>query len=114
MDSSIEWSPVRSIAAAAADNQQQLASQAANELRMRSLQVHHHSYLTGVLHTAMVKSSHLCVNLCTCIQTCSEVQSAQDMIQGRGAGWTCRMITCTLSLRRTPYRMSLALSQKGS
>ncbi|CAL5227738.1 g10754 [Coccomyxa viridis] len=38
MDSLIEWSPVRSIAAAAAEDQQQLASQAANELRMRSLQ----------------------------------------------------------------------------
>ena len=40
-DSAIEWSPVRSIAAAAAEDQQQLASQAANELRMRSLQVRH-------------------------------------------------------------------------
>ena len=46
MDISIEWAPVRSIAAAAADDQQQLASQAANELRMRSLQVRH-SYLLG-------------------------------------------------------------------
>ncbi len=44
MDSLIEWSPVRSIAAAAAEDQQQLASQAANELRMRSLQVCHPSY----------------------------------------------------------------------
>lgn len=39
MHSAIEWAPARSIADAAADDRQQLASQAATELRMRSLQV---------------------------------------------------------------------------
>lgn len=48
MDSEIEWSPVRSIASAAADERQQLASQAATELRMRSLQVRHPVVLSKI------------------------------------------------------------------
>ena len=54
MDSEIEWSPVRSIASAAADERQQLASQAATELRMRSLQVRHPIVLKDIFSDAYV------------------------------------------------------------
>ena len=58
MDREIEWSPVRSIASAAADDRQQLASQAATERRMRSLQVR---------NTTVLK------NICTDVYVCPAV-----------------------------------------
>ncbi len=63
MDSTIEWSPVRSIAAAAAEDQQQLASQAANELRMRSLQVRHKCCARVWCIHPVAKQSHLLPHL---------------------------------------------------
>ncbi len=114
MDSSIEWSPVRSIAAAAADDQQQLASQAANELRMRSLQVRPHSSLTAVVAHCNGQSFppvYPFVHLYPALNRGSE-RPRHD--SGSNAGWACRIITCTLSLCCTPRLMSSALSQNGS
>ncbi|CAK0751193.1 hypothetical protein CVIRNUC_002049 [Coccomyxa viridis] len=73
-DGSVDWAPARSIASAAADDRQQLASQAATELRMRSLQrMATSKYTTARMSTLEDFQCQICLSTlrdCVAIEPC--------------------------------------------